>query len=216
MKVCTDSCILGAWSALRVTNSKNILDIGTGTGLLALMLAQKSGASIDAIESDPGASEQARENIEDSPWREQIRLMEGDATKYSFVEKYDFIISNPPFYELDLHSPIAGKNRAKHDESLTLEQLLGVIKSCLKPGGDFSVLLPFHRTSYFENLAGENGFRLLEKLELRQTPGHNPFRSVLLFSTESKGNLLISKMNIKDENGKYSSEFSELMNEYYG
>ncbi len=216
MKVCTDSCILGAWTALRLKDVKKILDIGTGTGLLALMLAQESSALIDIIESDPDSAAQARENIAGSPWSGRIQLTEMDVRIYRFAEKYDFIITNPPFFESDLRSPVAGKNIAKHDESLSLDQLLKVIRDCLRIGGKFSILLPYHRTLYFENLALEKGLYLLEKLTVQQTPAHAPFRSVLLFGNEKKAEPRLSELVIKNEKGKYSAEFTELMKDYYG
>ena len=149
MKVCTDSCVLGAWSAMHAGECQRILDIGTGTALLSLMLAQKSSAPIDAIEWDPEACAQARENIRDSPWPTQIQIIQADARTYRSPLSYDFIISNPPFFESDLWSPDDKKNLAKHGASLTLEALLGVIKTNLRPKGVFTILLPFHRSEYF-------------------------------------------------------------------
>src|SRR5450631_830225 len=104
MKVCTDSCVLGAWTALQLGQVKTILDIGTGTGLLALMLAQKSEGLIDAVESDPESAGQARENIGQSSWSDRIRVVEKDARDYLNETHYDFIITNPPFFESDLRS----------------------------------------------------------------------------------------------------------------
>jgi tRNA1Val (adenine37-N6)-methyltransferase len=216
MKVCTDSCILGAWTALRISGAKRILDIGTGTGLLPLMLAQKSEAFIDCIESDPESSAQAGENIQQSPWGERIRGIQGDVRKYSFQSAYDFIITNPPFYESDLRSPEQKKNKAKHDESLTLDELVSAIRTGLQADGAFSILLPFHRTDYFKNLAGANGFYLREKLTIRQTPRHAPFRTICLFGFQEPGGLISNELIIKDEKGKYSLEFEELMSDYYG
>jgi tRNA1Val (adenine37-N6)-methyltransferase len=215
MKVCTDSCILGAWTAMRLQGAKRILDIGTGTGLLPLMLAQKSEARMDAIESDPDSAAQAEENIQQSPWPGRIQLIEGDVRSYSFPESYDFIITNPPFFESDLRSPVEKKNRAKHDQSLTLDELMWVIRSCLVISGAFSILLPFHRTAYFEHLAAASGFFLAEKLIVRQSPAHSPFRSICLFSFKKTGQEFISELIIKAETGKYSTEFSDLMNEFY-
>jgi tRNA1Val (adenine37-N6)-methyltransferase len=215
MKVCTDSCILGAWTAPRLNGVKWILDIGTGTGLLPLMLAQQSDAFMDTIESDPESAGQAEENIKKSPWSNRIRLLEGDVRKYSFKTAYDFIITNPPFYESDLRSPADKKNKAKHDESLTLDKLILLIRSNLHAEGAFSILLPFHRTVYFENLAGINGFFLQEKLIVRQTPAHTPFRSICLFGFLKPENPVNHELVIKDQNGKYSMEFAELMKAYY-
>ena len=215
MKVCTDSCILGAWTSGHMQRSEKILDIGTGTGLLALMLAQNSNAIIDGIESDPGSIAQASENILQSSFSNRIRIIDGDARHFSFPYKYDFIISNPPFYESDLHSPDQKKNRARHEVSLTLDELVAVIRSCLLKSGRFSILLPFHREDYFEMLAASNGFFLQKKLTIRQTPKHPPFRSICLYGYEKTEALISDELTIKDSDGKYSREFSELMKEYY-
>lgn len=215
MKVCTDSCILGAWTALRLSGAKKILDIGTGTGLLPLMLAQHSEALIETIESDTESAGQARENILQSPWSDRIRGIEGDVRSYSFPSAFDFIITNPPFYESDLRSPEPEKNKAKHAESLKLDELIVVILSCLHLNGAFSILLPFHRTDYFEKLAMENGFFLHEKLIIRQTPVHLPFRSIGLFRLQKPADVVAKELIIKDK-GKYSLEFADLMKAYYG
>lgn len=215
MKVCTDSCILGAWTALRLQGAKTILDIGTGTGLLPLMLAQKSEARIDTIESDPDSAAQAEENIQLSTWKHRIRLLRGDVRNFPFTGQYDFIITNPPFFESDLRSPIAKKNIAKHDQSLTLDELISVICARLDPSGVFSILLPFHRSAYFEKQATENGFYLKEKLTVRQSPGHTPFRTICLFSYQKAEREELQNLIIKDVNGKNNEAFSELMQDYY-
>lgn len=231
MKVCTDSCILGAWTALRIdgvknlsengvqnileNRVKNILDIGSGTALLPLMLAQKTGARIDTIECDSETCLQAGENIMQSPWANRIQLLEGDARDYVFPSAYDFIITNPPFFESDLRSPEQKKNMAKHNESLSLETLIGLIQSNIQLDGAFSILLPFHRNDYFKKLAGEKGFSLQEELILKQTPLHAPFRTILLFSKKDSREIISEELTIKKE-GKYSAEFQVLMQDYYG
>jgi tRNA1Val (adenine37-N6)-methyltransferase len=215
MKVCTDSCILGAWSSSRLNNAKKILDIGSGTGLLPLMLAQISAANIDGIELDRESFLQATENIKESPWIDRIHLMEGDVRFYSFEDKYDFTISNPPFFESDLQSPSDKKNKSKHEESFTLKDLIYIIKANLLGEGRFSVLLPYHRSEYFENLATASGFFLQDKLILKQTPGHSPFRSICLFGYIKPDRTILDELIIKDSEGKNSSEYEKLMKEYY-
>jgi tRNA1Val (adenine37-N6)-methyltransferase len=215
MKVCTDSCILGAWTAIHLNGAKKILDVGTGTGLLPLMLAQKSDSLIDSIELDHESAVQAFENISNSPWASRIHLHEGNVLNYPLPSDYDFIISNPPFFESDLRSPVEKKNKSKHDETLTLDELMIVLKKYLKPSGMFSVLLPFHRGGYFEKLAMDNGFFLLEKLTVRQTPSHQPFRNICLFGLQKKEAPGSEELVIKNETGKYSNEFSNLMSDYY-
>jgi tRNA1Val (adenine37-N6)-methyltransferase len=215
MKVCTDSCILGAWSARHLRGAKRILDVGSGTGLLSLMLAQKSGSRIDSIELDPESTAQALENIVASPWSARIRLLQGNVLHYPLPSDYDFIISNPPFFESDLRSPVEKKNKAKHNETLTLDELIVVFRNHLKIAGTFSILLPWHRTDYFENLATANGFFLWEKLTVRQSPVHQPFRSICLFGFQNPETKDSKDLIIKNENGKYTSEFVDLMSDYY-
>jgi tRNA1Val (adenine37-N6)-methyltransferase len=215
MKVCTDSCILGAWSVNHINGAKKILDIGAGTGLLSLMLAQKSDSLIDSIELDAESAVQAQENITASPWSRRIRLIEGNVLDHQLPADYDFIISNPPFFESDLRSPVGKKNKAKHNETLSLEELIIVIRNHLKLTGSFSILLPYHRNEYFENLATANGFSLWEKRIVRQTPAHQPFRSICLFSFQKPEATVSKELTIKDEKGKYTGEFVELMSDYY-
>jgi tRNA1Val (adenine37-N6)-methyltransferase len=215
MKVCTDSCILGAWTAQRLSGVNKILDIGTGTGLLPLMLAQKSGAYIETIETDPESAAQARENMRQSPWADRIRLIEGDVRLYAFQSMYDFIITNPPFYESDLPSPEQKKNKARHGDSLQLDELILILRSRLKQNGMFSILLPFHRKNYFEELALANGFFLYEQLTIRQTPAHAPFRSISLFGFQKPESMMVDEWAIKTEEEIYRPQFRELMEEYY-
>ena len=123
MKVCTDSCLFGAWLHVE-ENVKTILDIGCGTGLLSLMLAQKSAAKIDAVEIDASAYLQAKQNIESSIFSNNISIFNEDILQFSAHEKYDFIVCNPPFYENEKVSETHGEKLAKHSLKLTLENLI--------------------------------------------------------------------------------------------
>jgi len=123
MKVTTDACLFGSLlpTSSRGGGIRNVLDIGTGTGLLSLMYAQKNhNARIDAIEIDEDAYQQAKENITASPWADRIEIFRGDAKEFNFPIQYDIIISNPPFYEKELMSDDAKKNIASHNEGLLL------------------------------------------------------------------------------------------------
>lgn len=114
MKVTTDACIQGAWTPV-LPSVKNVLDVGTGTGILALMLAQKnSEITVDAIEVDKDAAGQARANVAGSPWRERINILEGDVRNYPFDKRYDLIITNPPFFSNSLLGDDVNKNLARH------------------------------------------------------------------------------------------------------
>ena len=218
MKVCTDSCLFGSWIANKIEEEiiapKTILDIGSGTGLLSLMIAQKSIAQIDAIEIDEDSFQETFENFRESLWNKQLQVHHGDIKNWGSKLKYDLIISNPPFFENDLKANEQNKNVAKHDDALTFIQLLFAIKSNLATNGNFAVLLPFRRVEYFTNLAAENDLYLEEKILLKQTPKHPYFRGMLFFSsntitTSSK------EIIIKDETGNYTAEFEALLRDYY-
>lgn len=226
MKVTTDGCLFGAWAVEEVksqipmaigTKVKNILDIGTGTGLLSLMIAQKNPeADVLAIEIDEDAKEQARENVDASPWKDRIDTVEGDVKDYSFPEKFDIIISNPPFYEKEIKSETGNKNVAHHSESLTLKELLSVIKNNLNSDGSFFLLLPYKRNQEIKNLFKEHELSISKILFIRQSVSHDYFRIFI------KGDFRIreketefDEMSIWDEEEEYTEEFVRLLKDYY-
>ncbi|WP_153797197.1 tRNA1(Val) (adenine(37)-N6)-methyltransferase [Foetidibacter luteolus] len=217
MKVCTDACLFGAFIARgQWLQGNRVLDIGTGTGLLSLLLAQKHDhAEIDAVEIDDTAAVQASENFAASPWADRLNIYRQPIQQ--FTERgagYDFIISNPPFFEGDLKSNTANRNLALHSEGLKLEELVGCINRLLKNNGSFAVLLPYHRLDFFEKLAGNQGFFLAEKLLVQQTPSHPFFRGILVFG-KTVVQTLQHQITIKTTEGKYSPEFTELLKDYY-
>jgi tRNA1Val (adenine37-N6)-methyltransferase len=216
MKVCTDACILGAWFADKAPAYAQVLDIGSGTGLLMLMLAQKHKGGIRGIEIDLNAFRQLKDNIDKSPWRHLLKVYPGDIRSFSFPEKFDFIISNPPFYENDLPAASPTANLARHSKELTLSELLEAIDTNLSHNGSFGVLLPYHRTAWFEEQAAtQHGFTLKEKLLVRQTPGHEFFRSILCFSRQKDNFIPTSELCIQDNACGYTEDFIELMKDYY-
>lgn len=210
MKVCTDACIQGAFTAARMPAVSRVLDIGTGTGLLGLMLAQQSAAAIDAIELDEQAALQAAANFEASPWGDRLNVFKEDVREFAGV-KYPFIITNPPFYENDLKSPSHQRNAAMHAVSLGYEELLGAISRLLSKDGSFSILLPYEGFLRFRELAVD--FTLRELLLVRQTPAHNYFRAVGIFGPS--GNLNTAEIAIYDAQRNYTPEFSALLQQYY-
>ena len=218
MKVCTDSCLFGSLLPVVPTpdgQNINVLDIGTGTGLLSLMYAQKNPqATIDAVEIEQNAYLQASENFSESQWNNRLKIFHADFKNFVPEKKYDLIISNPPFYENELLSGEKNKNIAKHDEELTFRDLIRIIQEHLSPTGTFAVLLPFHRIKYFEELASENNFCARQKILIRQTPLHNFFRGILIFdhtNTATRTN----ELTIKNNEGNYTPEFAELLKDYY-
>jgi len=217
MKVCTDACLFGAWIAnlIEVENYKidNVLDIGTGTGLLALMLAQKLDAHIDAVEIDEEAASQAKENFEGSKYKERLQLIEGDIKDFQMKLPYNLIISNPPFFENDLKSQKQNRNVALHSKALSFDELILSTKKAINSDGLFAVLLPYPRAEEFIRLAEKQQFFLQTETHVKQTEKHGYFRSMLLFSstrtTEKR-----SEIVIKIEN-EYSEDFKMLLSDYY-
>jgi tRNA1Val (adenine37-N6)-methyltransferase len=226
MKVTTDGCLFGAWVAERVGSSElrvrsrtlKVLDIGTGTGLLALMLAQKNAtANIDAIEIDQDAARQAEENIAASPWKDRIRVVQEDVRTFSSRDRYDFIISNPPFYENELRSDNNQKNIAHHSDELPLEELLKTIKKHLLPGGTFFLLLPFKRNNEIKELLFEHDYHIQQICFVRQSPTHSYFRIMVecVFSEAENAETIIDEISITGKEQAYTQEFTGLLKEYY-
>jgi tRNA1Val (adenine37-N6)-methyltransferase len=218
MKVSTDSCLFGAWCAQELRSMDpvpaTILDIGTGTGLLLLMLAQQSMARLEGVELDLPSFEQAVENIRLSKWNDRIQLYNQDIRSFRSEIQYDLIVSNPPFYESSLKSENIQRNRALHDVGLKLDELLECVEYLLKPTGFFAVLLPFQRAEPFIQMAVNSKLYLYRRMDVRQTPMHKQFRSMLLFSKKAK-DLLQQEITIKDEKQHYTNDFANLLRDYY-
>jgi tRNA1Val (adenine37-N6)-methyltransferase len=216
MKVCTDACLFGALVADCTLPTANCLDIGTGTGLLPLILAQKNNTlKIDAVEIDAAAAAQATENIATSPWADNIQVFNDDILNFSSVSKeYDCIISNPPFFEDDLQSADENKNNAKHSTTLNLIQLLDVVNRLLDKNGFFVVMLPYHRLDYFIEAAKKIGLHVNKQILVRQTMKHKFFRSILFFSYKQNQPEQI-EIIIKDTQNNYTPQFAAALKDYY-
>lgn len=219
MKVATDSCLFGAWAAARVSQSSpagpaHVLDIGTGTGLLALMLAQQAAARIDAVELDPQAAAQAAENIAASPWKDLIRVIPGDIRMMTGHRAYEVILSNPPFYENQLSSPDPRRRIAHHGEGLLLGELLSLTGRLLTAEGSLFLLLPYRRRQEAEQALQEKGFWMQELVLVRQSPNHDYFR-ILLQAGRNHRSPHISELTIRDDLGSYTPAFTDLLKPYY-
>jgi tRNA1Val (adenine37-N6)-methyltransferase len=220
MKVCTDACVLGAWAEIGEAATQStplrLLDIGTGTGLLALMLAQRyPQLVIDAVELDGAAAEQARENVAASPFAERIRVQQEAIQDFRPEVLYDHIVTNPPFFQSDLRSPDAGVNRAHHAESLSLAELLVAVERLLRPEGTWQVLLPVAEGNLLGQLAAERGWVPTRQLLLTHQPGHRPFRQLTTYG-RAAATYAPEELFIYENEGKtYSPDFRELLKDYY-
>jgi len=228
MKVCTDACLFGAWVSQKamVQNANNIADIGTGTGLLSLMLAQvteTSKASITAIEIESQAATEANSNFNISKWSDRLKLVNDSIQNFTASSKgllFDIVISNPPFYEGDLKSPDANKNKAAHSTELPWSILVENVSSLLTEAGCFFVLVPSLRAYTMQKLAEAHQLQLVEEVLVYNDAKHLPFRSFLHFKKNSNTldkeiSVLRNKIVIKNTDNTYSTAFTELLKDYY-
>jgi tRNA1Val (adenine37-N6)-methyltransferase len=206
MKVTTDACLFGAWCSEQMRNElfhkDNALEIGAGTGLLSLMVAQKNEIVIDAVEIDAAAAEQACENIKASPWKDRLFINHADILQFAPHKQYDCIFSNPPFYEHEIESVSDQKKLAHHGLGLKLDQLFAILSSFIKPEGILQLK--------------KNQFSVLNKTLVRQSVSHQPFR-IMLIGTKEKSNKPAKEhiISIWDESRQYTPEFVDLLKDYY-
>lgn len=214
MKVCTDACIFGA--STDVENVKNILDIGTGTGLLALMLAQRSEANIDAVEIEENAYNQAVNNVSESKFSDKITVFHQDIKSYSSPQGYDLIVSNPPFYQKSLQSPDSQANKALHAVELTLEALIDSVLRLLRPDGKFIVLLPPFEVEKLIRLAQKKELYLSKKILIRHDESKPIFRIIATFQNLQIHDYPEKTLEIHEKDSKtYSEDFRALLKDYY-
>ncbi|MFL5809178.1 MAG: tRNA1(Val) (adenine(37)-N6)-methyltransferase [Flavisolibacter sp.] len=218
MKITTDACFFGAWCAEEISKisagKTNLLDIGAGTGLLSLMITQKNKLHVDAVEIDSDAANQARENIATSPWSQQVSVYNENILQLDVKKKYDFIVSNPPFYENELNSDRQAKNIAHHSEELKLNEVFDIINQRLNEDGIYFLLLPFKRELEIKSIAAKNKMHINKKLFLQPSIHHKPTRIVIMGSKSTKKQL-IQTISIRDEKDDYSEEFRRMLKDYY-
>ena len=216
MKIGTDSVLLGAWTSLE-KRPFSILDIGSGTGVLALMLAQRSLAElIDAVEIDDNAYEQCVENFEQSPWNDRLFCYHASLEEFTdeIEDKYDLIISNPPFYSEDYKSENNQRDLARFVDAMPFEHLLESVSKLLAEDGVFSVIIPFKEETSFIALASQMNLFVNKKLHLKGTPTSDIKRSLLEFSfheSDIKSNELI----IETARHQYTQDYINLTKDFY-
>jgi tRNA1Val (adenine37-N6)-methyltransferase len=217
MKIGTDGVLLGAWTPIPENNS-SILDIGTGTGIIALMLAQRSNAEqIDALEIDEDAYEQATENFENSPWSERLFCFHAglDELIEEPEDEYDLIISNPPFYTENYKTENAQRDLARFEDAMPFEMLIEAADLLLTEKGIFSVIIPFKEEENFLALAKEFDLFPMKITHVKGTPSSEIKRSLLAFTRFETDDIEVDQLIIETERHVYTAEYIALTKDFY-
>lgn len=217
MKIGTDGVLLGAWSPIP-ESCFSVLDIGTGTGIIALMMAQRSQAEqIDALEIDENAYEQATENFENSPWDNRLFCFHAglDELIEEPEEEYDLIISNPPFYTENFKTDDSQRDLARFEDSMPFEMLIEAADLLLSENGIFSVIIPFKEEESFLVLAKEYELFPLKITRVKGNPTTEIKRSLLAFKRFSTTEIEIDELIIETERHVYTEEYIDLTKDFY-
>ena len=214
MKVGTDAILLGRWTEMKPTDV--VLDIGTGCGLLPLMLSQKGVARVDAVDIDQASIEEARINFEASQWREQLNAFCTDVVDFRTEKRYDLIISNPPFFNRFSKCETERKSRARHnDAGLSYATICQEVCRLLKPEGRFALVLPFDVSSDFLNTALDFGIHLHKRMTIIPIEGVAPNRVNLELGFEACEKVQEENFIIRDADKHFTSQYNEFLKDYY-
>ena len=217
MKVGTDGVLLGAWTPIE-NNPKSVLDIGTGTGIIALMLAQRCEAEqIDAIEIDESAYEQAVENFENSPWGDRLFCFHAELDEFvdDPEDEYDLIVSNPPFFSEDFRSANEQRDLARFQEAMPFEELVEAADLLLSENGIFSVIIPFNEEDRFIELCAEVELYPIKVTRVKGAPNTKIVRSLLAFKRYELSVLTSDELVIEISRHEYTPEYISITKDFY-
>lgn len=216
MKIGTDSVLLGC--LCEADHAKHVLDIGSGTGILALMMAQRSAALIDAVEIDEAAATEATENIALSPWAERITLHHQSILEYAegCLRRYDCIITNPPYYQTGKSHQITSKTRtvARHTSSLGFADLARVFVKLLSPHGKAWLILPVPEAQVFSEEAAAAGLHLQHTVHIQPTPNKLVNRLVMVWGLVP-AKPTQQQLVVYENNGQPTEQYKQLANDFY-
>jgi tRNA1Val (adenine37-N6)-methyltransferase len=213
LKVGTDACILGAWAQAK--NPHAILDIGTGTGLLALMLAQRYPVRVVALEPDAESAGQAQENFQNSPWSERLQLVREKVQTFVASNPFELIVCNPPFYPHHLKAANARRNAALHHDTLTFPELAEACARLLAPAGLCYILLPPRQALEFEQEASRWSLYVQKKLFIQERADSPIHRTVYGYGFANTATVEEEPLCIREEGGAYSGAYQTLLQGYY-
>lgn len=215
MKLSTDAVLLGAFAP--VDGVRDILDIGTGCGVIALMLAQRCPADIKAIDIDPGSVADAQENFTGSPWHDRLEAIRSSLQEFATAEgrKFDLIVCNPPFFQNSLRSPHPDRNLARHDEQMSLAMLAHYLDALLQDQGKCCVILPDSEEKNFGELMGTKGLTPSRRRAILPGASKKVNRVLLEYSRTALSFLEEEPLVIREEEGHFSAAYREFTKDFY-
>ena len=215
MKIGTDAILLGRWT--EVSENDDVLDIGTGCGLIPLMLAQKGIKSADAVELDNDSYEEAAQNFSNSAWNSRLSAIHDDIKHYSEVceKKYDLVVSNPPFYFGDNIPEKTKKGLARHTNTLSYNDLLSSVKKLMKPYGRFSLVLPAIESKTFLKDAENQGFFLKKELLIVPIEGKEPNRINMQLVVNQVDKTESETFILRNTDHSFTKEYKDFLKDYY-
>lgn len=214
MKVGTDGVLLGAWAG--VEERSRILDIGTGTGLIALMAAQRApAATVWGIEIDEAAAAQAEENARRSPFADRVRMLRGDVRTFDFRQSFDCILCNPPFFTEDTLPPDAQRTLARNSVSLRFGELISAVVRLLAPDGEFHVILPTSAVNDFITQSFMSDLYVQRKCAVRTVLRKEPKRQMLSFSRDRNGYTETEELILQAPDGSRTPAYASLTKDFY-
>ena len=217
MKIGTDGVLLGAWTPIE-HNPFSVLDIGAGTGIIALMIAQRSLAEqIDALEIDEEAYEQAVDNFENSPWRDRLFCFHADLDEFAEEpeDEYDLIVSNPPFYTDDYKTESEQRDLARFADAMPFEELIEAAALLLSENGIFSAIIPYKEEEKFIALAKDSDLFPIKITRVKGTPTTEIKRSLLAFSRNFAEAFPVDELIIEISRHIYTEEYIALTRDFY-
>ena len=212
MKVGTDGVLLGAWFPLEPGMS--VLDVGTGTGLIAIMAAQREAGKVTAVEIEPDAAVQAAENVSHSEWAGRIEVLNSDIALFTAEYGFDRIVCNPPYFRDSLRCPDVGRNAARHNDSLSYETLARCSAKLLAPDGLLCLVLPYDSVDVFVKCAAVEGLFMCRRTDVVTAQGKVPKRSLVAFGKQSVI-LQTDVLTICGLDGKETQEYIDIVREFY-
>lgn len=213
MKVGTDAMLLGSMAGS--SDPSQVLDVGTGTGVIALMMAQRfDQARVDAVEIDSAAFEEAKGNVETSIFKHRMNIIRSDFLEFSTTKKYDLIVSNPPYFMNSLKNSDRSKTLARHADDLSAHQFLTKSFELLENGGQVQVIIPFDLVPSWESAGLESGLFINHIVEVKGKPSTEVNRAILTFGRESRERTE-DLFTVRNNDNTYSEEYIELTSEFH-